>query len=72
MEVTMDIYKKVSRLSAHLTENPKDYQSVIAMYKARSDLYEHERKQRAVAKLKKIAECRRILNERKQRQSEQQ
>lgn len=49
-------------LSEHLKEHPHDYQAVIAYYKRRSKMIEKEIRERQIAKLKRIAECRRILN----------
>ena len=60
----MDYLTKVARVSAHLEEHPNDYQSAISLLKAKSDYYESERRKRQIAKLKKIAECRRILAKR--------
>ena len=45
----------------HLETNPTDYQTKISLLKARSDLIEHERRNRQIAKLKKIAEYRKLL-----------
>lgn len=50
----MDILK----LENHIKNHPKDYQSVIALYKARSDLIEKELKEKRIEKLKKIEKAR--------------
>lgn len=55
----MDYIKKLERLDRHLTEHPKDYQSVIAKMKAYSDAVEHEAYLRKIARLKRVAEFRR-------------
>lgn len=61
----MDYNKKLEQLDRHLAEHPKDYQSVIARMKTYSDAVEHEQYQRKVARLKRVAEIRRMRNERK-------
>ena len=57
----MNLYAKISRMREHLETNPTDYQTKISLLKARSDLIEHERRNRPIAKLKKIAEYRKLL-----------
>lgn len=59
----MDYKARLDRLDAHLAEHPTDYQAVIARLITYSDSVGHERHQRQVERLKKIAECRRKLNE---------
>lgn len=63
MAFIMDYTKKLERLDKHLAEHPKDYQSVIARLKTYSDAVEHEQHQRKVARLKRVAEIRRMRNE---------
>ncbi len=61
----MDYNRKLEQLDKHLMEHPKDYQAVISRLKTYSDAVEHEQYQKRVARLKKVAEIRRLRNERK-------
>ena len=54
--------ERLQKLENHVREHPTDYQSVIALYKLRSDNYSRQMKQRQIAKLRKIAKYRRELN----------
>ena len=54
--------ERLQKLENHVREHPTDYQSVIALYKLRSDNYSRQMKQRQIAKLRKIAKYRRKLN----------
>lgn len=55
----MNYIKKLEQLDAHLEENPKDYQAVIARLKTRSNAIAHARKHEMDARLKRVAEIRR-------------
>ena len=55
--------EKVERLENHLKEHPTDYQTVIALLKAKSDLIEHAQYLKSVEKKKRIAEVRRQRKE---------
>lgn len=61
----MDYNRKLEQLDKHLMEHPKDYQAVISRLKTYSDAVEHEQYQKRVTRLKKVAEIRRLRNERK-------
>lgn len=62
----MKIEEKVVRLDAHVKEHPKDYQAVIALLRAKSDLIEHRSWLRMVERKKRVAE---IRKQRKERQN---
>lgn len=55
----MDYAKKLETLDKHLSEHPKDYQSVIARMKTYSNAVEHDMYLRRVERLKKVAKYRR-------------
>lgn len=55
--------QKVVNLDAHVKEHPTDYQAVIALLKARSDLIEHRQYLRMVERKKRVAEVRRQRKE---------
>lgn len=57
---------KILKIKEHLEEHPHDYQAVVSLYKATSNEIEWEIEQKKHEKRKKIAECRRLLNEREQ------
>ena len=57
---------RVERLTEHVKSHPNDYQSVIALLKARSDMIEHRAWLAMVEKKKRIAE---INRQRKERQN---
>lgn len=54
--------EKIVRLAKHVEDHPCDYQSKISLLKMRSDQIAWELEQRKIARLRKIAECRRILD----------
>ena len=56
---------KIERVKEHLTRHPSDYQSVVSLYKLQSKEIEKRRWDRKTERLRKIAECRRALNEQK-------
>ena len=58
----MDYIEKLERIDRHLSEHPKDYQSVIASMKTYSDAVEHEMYLRRVERMKRLAEVRRRKN----------
>lgn len=61
----MDKYQaRIENLKKHLRENPHDYQAQIGLLKARSDAIDHDIYLKQVAKKKKIAEAKKILEER--------
>lgn len=63
----MDKYQeRVERLKTHLRSNPHDYQAQIGLLKARSDKIDHDIYLKQIAKKKRIAEARRILEKRTQ------
>lgn len=55
----MKYEEKLEKLDAHIADNPKDYQAVIARLKTRSDAIEWQRKHEVNMRLKRIAEIRR-------------
>jgi len=57
---------RVQRLNEHVKAHPNDYQAVIALLKARSDMIEHRAWLAMVEKKKRIAE---IKRQRKERQN---
>ena len=57
---------RVERLTEHVKSHPSDYQAVIALLKARSDMIEHRAWLAMVEKKKRIAE---IKRQRKERQN---
>lgn len=59
----MDYVKKVNTLEEHVKMHPSDYQAVVALLKARSDLIEHGRYMKMIERKKKVAYYRRMLNE---------
>ena len=59
----MDYVKKVETLEEHVKNHPRDYQSVLALLKARSDLIEHGLYLKMIEQKKQVAKYRRILNE---------
>ena len=62
-ESKMDYNKRLKRLDEHLKEHPTDYQASISRLKTYSDAIEHEMYLRKVARLKRLAEFRRMKNE---------
>lgn len=56
--------ERVEKLKKHLRANPHDYQAQIGLLKARSDAIDHDIYLKQIAKKKKIAEAKRILEER--------
>lgn len=63
----MDKYQtRVENLKKHLRANPHDYQAQIGLLKARSDMIDHDMYLKQIAKKKRIAEAKRILEERTQ------
>lgn len=58
----MDYIEKLERIDRHLSEHPKDYQSVITRMKTYSDAVEHEMYLRRVERMKRLAEVRRRKN----------
>lgn len=63
----MDKYQeRVESLKKHLRSNPHDYQAQIGLLKARSDMIDHDIYLKQIAKKKKIAEAKRILEKRTQ------
>lgn len=58
----MDYAKKLEALDKHISEHPTDYQAVIARLKTRSDAIEHQLYLRKIARLKRVAEYRRVHN----------
>ena len=58
----MDYIEKLERIDRHLSEHPRDYQSVIAKMKTYSDAVEHEMYLRRVERMKRLAEVRRRKN----------
>ena len=59
----MDIEENIARVEDHLQRHPADYQSVISLLKLKSRAVEKKIKDRRIEKQKRIAECRRILDE---------
>lgn len=59
----MDYKNAIKRVEQHLKEHPSDYQSVISLLKLRSKKIDKDIEQRRIDKMKRIAECRRKLNE---------
>lgn len=64
-ELMMDYKERLERLDKHIEEHPKDYQAVIGRMKCYSDAVEHQMHLRKIARLKSIAEFRRMRNEQK-------
>ena len=60
----MKIEERVERLESHLREHPSDYQAVIALLKARSDMIEHRVWLRMVERKRRVAEIRKRRKER--------
>lgn len=58
----MDYIEKLERIDRHLSEHPKDYQSVITRMKTYSDAVEHEMYLRRVERMKRLAKVRRRKN----------
>lgn len=58
----MDYAEKVSKLKEHIGQHPTDYQAVIALLHANSDMIEHERHRRKIERLKRVADYRRQYN----------
>lgn len=56
---------RVERLNEHVKAHPTDYQAVIALLKARSDMIEHRGWLAMVERKKRIAEIRQKRKERK-------
>lgn len=54
---------RIHNMEQHLEEHPKDYQTVIALLKAKSDYYDHSMKRIKDERVKKVAEMRRRLHE---------
>ena len=59
----MDIEENIARVEDHLKRHPADYQSVISLLKLKSRAVEKKIQTRRIEKQRKIAECRRILDE---------
>ena len=58
----MDYKAKLERMDRHLEEHPADYQTVISRLKTASDMIDHERRRKVNARLRKVAEYRRIID----------
>ena len=58
-----DMNEKIRNLERHIANHPKDYQAVIGLVKARSDAIEHSLYQRKITRLKRVAEFRRVYDE---------
>ena len=56
--------EKIQRLEEHLKTHPRDYESVIALYKLRSSEAAKILKEKNNARMKDIAKWRKILEER--------
>lgn len=56
--------EKVVRLDNHVKTHPNDYQAVVALLRARSDLIEHRQWLAMVERKKRVAEIRRQRKER--------
>lgn len=61
----MNKAEKVERLEEHVKTHPTDYQAVIGLLKARSDLIEHGLYLQMIERKKKVAYYRRKLNEKR-------
>lgn len=59
----MDYIKKVKTLEEHINAHPADYQAVVALLKARSDMIERRLYMERIERVKKVAHYRRMLNE---------
>lgn len=59
----MNYEDRLEKLDKHISENPKDYQAVIARLKTRSDAIDHARKHQMDMRLKRLAEIRRKRHE---------
>lgn len=59
----MDYNERLAKLDKHIAEHPKDYQASIARLKTYSDAVEHQMYLRKIARLKRVAEFRRMGNE---------
>lgn len=51
--------ERVERLKEHIAEHPTDYQAVIGLLKANSDMIEARYHRRKIEKLKRVAQFRR-------------
>lgn len=58
----MDYKEKLKRLDEHIEKHPTDYQAVIARFKTRSDAIEHQMYLKKIARLKRVAEYRRVYD----------
>lgn len=61
----MNKAEKVERLEKHVKTHPTDYQAVIGLLKARSDLIEHGLYLQMIERKKKVAYYRRKCNEKR-------
>lgn len=59
----MDYIEKVKTLEEHINVHPTDYQAVVALLKARSDMIDHKLYMERIERVKKVAHYRRMLNE---------
>lgn len=59
----MNKAERVVNLERHVAEHPKDYQAVVGLLKARSDLIEHGVYMRMIERRKRMAEYRRKYGE---------
>lgn len=66
-ENSMEKDERLAKLEAHVRENPKDYQAVIAAIKLHSDLIDAERRQREILELRHISEIRKRRRHEEQR-----
>lgn len=58
----MDYKEKLKRLDEHIEKHPTDYQAVITRLKTRSDAIEHQMYLKKIARLKRVAEYRRVYD----------
>lgn len=59
----MNYVEKLNRMDAHLEKHPHDYQTVISRLKTASDAYDHAQRQKRVARLKRLSDIRKELQE---------
>lgn len=58
----MDYTEQLKRLDKHIEQHPTDYQAVIKRMKTKSDAIEHQMYLKKIARLKRVAEYRRVYD----------
>lgn len=55
--------KRINAIEQHIARHPNDYQSIISLFKIRTEEVEWQLEKRRHERRRKVAECRRMLDE---------